>query len=192
MSYPDDELDSLAPGRRETAADEAARLEDQAGYELRFVDDVRVIPSGPPLIGSSDDAALLDEPEITFTDVRKLITKARYHGQPLRVTATLREMIEAAVERYAAEHPRAPGAAAPLNPTEVIVVDGGDKANVWHHDGEWQFRRAFEPLVHLGSNADLANQLNAPRVCPHDWPIDNDDEPCGKCEDDYIGIGEIS
>jgi hypothetical protein len=29
MSYPDDELDSRAPGPRDTAADEAARIEDQ-------------------------------------------------------------------------------------------------------------------------------------------------------------------
>lgn len=125
--YPDDELDSIAPGRRDAVADEAARAEDQAV---------------PHVVHLGSNSALANElnaqfNQITVSTVANLTSIARHFGQPLRVTPAVRSEILRVVNTIP---PGSHAAVAMPDPVDVIPVDDGS-ANVVYDEAtsEWVF-----------------------------------------------------
>lgn len=146
MSYPDDELDSRAPGRRDAAADEAARIEDQAV---------------PHVVHLGSNSALANQLNAGFNaltpaTVANLTSIARSHGQLLRVTPAVRSEIVHVVDSV----PSGSLTAASLMPdkTEIIPVPPGSE-NVIYADGEWHFLLPIppEPTEDQALAAKLAN-----------------------------------
>lgn len=96
-------------------------------------------------------------PDLTIDDVLRLVSAARNYQRQLRVSRRVGHLIETTISDYAVKNPRSQ----PIRPNELVVVDEGCEVNVIHVDGKWTFLQPTS-VVHLGSSAGLANQLNAP------------------------------
>ncbi len=151
MSYPDDELDSRVPGRREDAADEAACIEDQAV---------------PHVVHLGSNAALanelngLDARPMTVANLVDVVSVARYFGQPLRVTPA----VNAEIWRVRDSVPPSSPTGSSLMPgtVEVITVQAGDENVVYNTTED---RYAFvTPRTSSNDHALAAKLANLSRL----------------------------